>query len=259
MNVRRFTARTARDALVLVREALGEDAVVLSTQPCADGVEVLAMAPEGMRQVERMAAPAAPAANTLAMRSAARAAPAAAVNPVPPASPVADDAAQLSMSTLSFQDYVRERMLRRRQASISGDTRQQPHANIAVPHANPVRPQAPVPTPDRASVLEQRMNERHATPTVNAPPLMREPPVLRDAIRPHSDVAAQRPVNVDRDFDSYAHPAASSRSAPNANPQAPAQYDAQATARRDQEDMMSELRSMKGLIEEETRMTLLHN
>ena len=86
MNVRRFTARTARDALVLVREALGEDAVVLSTQPCADGVEVLAMAPEGMRQIERMAAPAAPAAsgaNTLAMRSAARAAPATAVNQAP--------------------------------------------------------------------------------------------------------------------------------------------------------------------------------
>ena len=56
MNVRRFTARTSRDALVLVRQALGEDAVVLSTKPCAEGVEVLAMAPEGMRQIERMAA-----------------------------------------------------------------------------------------------------------------------------------------------------------------------------------------------------------
>ena len=53
MNVKRFTARTSRDALVLVRQALGEDAVVLSTTPCADGIEVLAMAPEGMRQVER--------------------------------------------------------------------------------------------------------------------------------------------------------------------------------------------------------------
>ena len=49
MNVRRFTARTSRDALRLVRQAFGDDAVVLSTSPCADGVEVLAMAPEGMR------------------------------------------------------------------------------------------------------------------------------------------------------------------------------------------------------------------
>ncbi|MDE2298858.1 MAG: flagellar biosynthesis protein FlhF, partial [Burkholderiales bacterium] len=55
MNVRRFTARTSREALVLVRQVLGEDAVVLSTKPSVDGVEVLAMAPDGMRQIERMA------------------------------------------------------------------------------------------------------------------------------------------------------------------------------------------------------------
>ena len=52
MNVKRFTARTSRDALVLVRQALGEDAVVLSTKPSVDGVEVLAMAPEGMKQID---------------------------------------------------------------------------------------------------------------------------------------------------------------------------------------------------------------
>ena len=56
MNVRRFTARTSREALRQVREALGEDAVVLSTKPAGAGVEVLAMAPEGMRQVEQLAA-----------------------------------------------------------------------------------------------------------------------------------------------------------------------------------------------------------
>ena len=33
MNVKRFTARTSRDALSLVRQALGDDAVVLSTKP----------------------------------------------------------------------------------------------------------------------------------------------------------------------------------------------------------------------------------
>ena len=48
MNVKRFSARSSRDALSLVREAFGEDAVVLSTRPCADGVEVLAMAPEAV-------------------------------------------------------------------------------------------------------------------------------------------------------------------------------------------------------------------
>ena len=56
MNVKRFTARTSRDALTLVRQAFGEDAVVLSTRPCAEGVEVLAMAPDGVQQIERVMA-----------------------------------------------------------------------------------------------------------------------------------------------------------------------------------------------------------
>ncbi len=55
MNVKRFTGRTSRDALNLVKQAFGDDAVVLSTRPCAEGVEVLAMAPDGMQQIERAA------------------------------------------------------------------------------------------------------------------------------------------------------------------------------------------------------------
>ena len=46
MNCKRFTARNSREALTLVRQAFGEDAVVLSTKPCPEGVEVLAMAPD---------------------------------------------------------------------------------------------------------------------------------------------------------------------------------------------------------------------
>ena len=211
MNVKRFTARTSRDALVLVRQALGEDAVVLSTKPSVDGVEVLAMAPEGMQQIERMAASPATAA-------AAKPAPAKST----PAKPVEDDVAELSMSTLSFQDYVRERMLRRRQASM----------NAA---AEPAR--AAAPAADRASVLEQRMTEQRsaerAQERVAAPaaPLLREPPMLRD----HPAKAHDLHVPALADLP----------------PPAPASHAVHAAAaRRDQEDMMSELRSMKGLIEE---------
>src|SRR6266571_7736130 len=112
MNVKRFTARTSRDALILVRQALGEDAVVLSTKPSVDGVEVLAMAPEGMKQIERMASSSAAPAMAEPMTS----------------KPVEDDVAELSMSTLSFQDYVRERMLRRRQAAINPPATEAPRA-----------------------------------------------------------------------------------------------------------------------------------
>ena len=197
MNVKRFTARTSRDALVLVRQVLGEDAVVLSTKPSVDGVEVLAMAPEGMKHIERMAAtpaaPAAPAANPAAVK------------------PVEDDVAELSMSTLSFQDYVRERMLRRRQAALNPPAAETPRAAAA-------------PAADRASVLEQRMTAERAAaaaPLREAPVLRDSAPVAREAHDLHAPALADVPQAV--------HAAA---------------------ARRDQEDMMSELRSMKGLIEE---------
>ena len=55
MNVKRFSGRSSRDALNLVRQAFGDDAVVLSTRPCADGVEVLAMAAASVPPAERAA------------------------------------------------------------------------------------------------------------------------------------------------------------------------------------------------------------
>ena len=196
MNVKRFTARTSRDALVLVRQALGEDAVVLSTKPSVDGVEVLAMAPEGMKQIERMAASSAPEA----------------AKPMP-VKAVEEDLAELSMSTLSFQDYVRERMLRRRQAAMNP------------PAAEAPRAAAPVPAVERTSVLEQRMTERAPV----AAPLLREPPLVRETVQAVHDLHTPSLADVP----------------------AVAAHAVQATAsRRDQEDMMNELRSMKGLIEE---------
>jgi len=115
-NVKRFTARNSREALALVRQAFGEDAVVLSTRPSeGGGVEVLAMAPEGIGQIEKVAA-------TAPLVRAPEAAPARAPAAKPKAaapSAAADvqrDVEQLEMSTLSFQDYVRDRMLKRRQA-----------------------------------------------------------------------------------------------------------------------------------------------
>jgi flagellar biosynthesis protein FlhF len=93
-NARRFAGRTAREALQLVKQAFGDDAVVLSTRPSPDGsggVEVLAMAGDDL---QRLDAPVA-------------------------ADEVQRDADTLAMSTLSFQDYVRERMLKRRAAAAA--------------------------------------------------------------------------------------------------------------------------------------------
>jgi len=115
LNVKRFTARNSREALRLVREALGDDAVVVSTKPSAGGVEVVAMPPETIGRLEAM--------------STEQAAP----EPAPAlvATSAADDAERLSMSTLSFQDYVRTRMLRRRQASLAATAPATPTSTVA--------------------------------------------------------------------------------------------------------------------------------
>jgi len=109
--VKRFTARTSRDALKLVRQAFGDDAVVLSTRPAAEGgVELLAMPADGVKSLEQAAA------SAPVVRAAAEPKPAKPAAPAAPANDVERDVEQLAMSTLSFQDYVRERMLKRRQA-----------------------------------------------------------------------------------------------------------------------------------------------
>jgi flagellar biosynthesis protein FlhF len=138
MNVKRFTGRTSRDALMLVRQAFGDDAVVVSTRPCAEGVEVLAMAPESVQQLERVGAsvpahrPAErlPAPSRAASRQPMPSAPP--VSPRPEAS-VDDDVEQLAMSTLSFQDYVRERMLKRRDQELKAQAPKAPARAPAEP------------------------------------------------------------------------------------------------------------------------------
>ena len=156
MNVRRFTARSSREALSLVREALGEDAVVLSTRPCTEGVEILAMAPEGMLQVERMAAPATlpTVASTAPAGGEGREGRQAAAHD----GAVADDVAALSMSTLSFQDYVRERLLRRRRAAIANDARLEAQA----PAQRARRTSAHVPAAREAAAFAERVERAAA-------------------------------------------------------------------------------------------------
>ena len=258
MNVRKFTARTSREALALVKQAFGPDAVVLSNKNVPEGVEVLAMAPEGMGQIEQMAA--------TAPRASAR--PQVAPPPVMPAqasprAPFAEraqrqepsfgstevrgDVEQLAMSTLSFQDYVRERVLRRRQAEMSGQP--DPVMQVAPP---PVQPSAVSLDAARAQ-RERRAAEamaalaprRSAPPPVMPqaqarvapPPVMPQarmsPPVLRDEIRiPTAATALAVPTLSDIGAEPLPLPGQPSLS------------------QRSQMDMADELRQMRGLIEE---------
>ncbi|WP_280152139.1 flagellar biosynthesis protein FlhF [Piscinibacter sp. XHJ-5] len=213
MNVKRFSGKTSRDALNLVRQSLGDDAVVLSTKPCPEGVEVLAMASDSMQHIERIAVPAvAPA------RPAARAPTRGAL---PADEEVQKDVEQLAMSTLSFQDYVRERMLKRRQAAMKAEA-----------PAEPVRAE-PEMSPLQAK-LTARMSAPAAVPAMPAgqaaQAVLRDTPVLREEVRASAEVPSLA--------DHAPEPGRSQRAAD------------EATAVRREQDMMNELRSMKGLIEE---------
>jgi len=109
MNIQRFIAPTAREALAKARMTFGDGTLILSNRPTAEGVEVVATAEDALENLDvahinnnRTQAPGNGTRRTF-------------TSTVEPDSKVEDDVAQLSMSTLSFQDYVRERMLRRRQ------------------------------------------------------------------------------------------------------------------------------------------------
>lgn len=52
MKVRKFSAGTTREALRLVRDALGQDAVILSNRNINGVIEILALAPEDMEEIE---------------------------------------------------------------------------------------------------------------------------------------------------------------------------------------------------------------
>lgn len=256
MNVKRFTARTSREAMALAKQAFGDDTVILSTKPCADGIEVLAMAPESVAQLERVvdvgigtAAPAArpaaqqalpPQAAPSALGRAAQAVQGLAARvaarhperqePQPPAQPspsaaaaINEDVQQLSMSTLSFQDYVRDRMLKKREAEMKAEA-----AAARAKAQAQARPAEPGPL---ASRMAQSDADQHlpAARLSAAAPARREPPVLQDEVRRMPAPAAAPALHSDIHVPSLADPQQS---------------------RRDQQDMLNELREVKGLIEE---------
>jgi flagellar biosynthesis protein FlhF len=261
MNVKRFTGRTSRDALALVRQAFGDDAVVMSTRPCADGVEVVAMAADSVQQLERVAADPTPQPAPQALgtsralqrvlekataRTHGRMAGASnatssytdnkpstgRIDPTMEASMPADvqaDVQQLQMSTLSFQDFVRQRMLKRRGAELAAEASAQAALN----------PPAPAPI----AAARQRMADLQRRP---APLANHQVPELRDEMQ----VQAPAPVQAAR------QPAA--RVAAPAPAQAQVQVQARTENRTEsrtqngpaQADMLDELRSMRGLIEQ---------
>ena len=132
MNIQRFTAPTAREALAKARMTFGDGTLILSNRPTSAGIEVVATGEDTLAALDR---------NEIARQgkrqpSAQPQHPAFTQPRVDPDSQVVDDTTQLAMSTLSFQDYVRERMLRRRHEALNDPSSAEEH--IEPPRAMPV-------------------------------------------------------------------------------------------------------------------------
>ena len=264
MNVKRFTGRTSRDAMTLVRQAFGDDAVIVSTKPCAEGVEILAMAPETVAALERVgaSAPAQQAPQKAAARPAAAKAAAAktAAARTAAAPGVDEDVEKLAMSTLSFQDYVRERMLKRRQAALESQAAAEQAALPPVPatpaaieqrlaqrqvaqqqqHQQQIQAAAPVQGYGAAAVaLEPELGDITIGATRVPAARRGEPPVLREAVNYRDHPSTHM---------SLADSGAAAHQQQHHQQQAAAAAAARAAA--EQLEMMNELRSMKGLIED---------
>lgn len=248
MNMKRFAAPTTREAMNLVRAAFGDDAVVLSTKPCPNGIEVLAMAPEGLDAIQRQ-----------------HSTPASPLNPA--TSSPREDAERLGLSTLGFQDYVRQRMLRRRQAELSG----QP--DPVEPASKPAR--SPLSQPERVQRAAQQMQvlgAKRIEPTLNpaeAEPQNDSAPVSvgrSDTRAAAADAVQRSAVNLSPRTEARerVRPAVADAAAPTLRRNPPVlqevvkpepapvhDYGAQASRQqRDSAALLDEMRAMKGLIEE---------
>ncbi|MEY2685430.1 MAG: hypothetical protein RJA09_2574 [Pseudomonadota bacterium] len=141
MNVQRFLAATSREAMAQAREAIGDSAVILSSRTTEHGFEVLATAEENLSTLASGTTTAAPTVQRPSVRLQDRADRQLPASRLSRDSTVAEDTETMAMSTLSFQDYVRERMLRKRREALQG----------AAPVAAPLLSDAPRPRKDTVS------------------------------------------------------------------------------------------------------------
>ena len=141
MNIQRFTAATSREALAKARMAFGDGTLILSNRATENGVEVVATTEDTLDMLDRDDAAKRGKPSRPAKSAPGRTEP----SYQDIASQVEDDVNQLAMSTLSFQDYVKERMLRRRE-----EAQQEPGASRNTPLEPPAR--QPKPNANAASI-----------------------------------------------------------------------------------------------------------
>ncbi|WP_372657159.1 flagellar biosynthesis protein FlhF [Hydrogenophaga sp.] len=181
MNIQRFTAPTSREAMAKARRIFGDSAVILSTRSTDDGFEVMATAEENLTSMAndaqsaahaetRQKALGAPVRSVLETRSASS------TTASVPGS-VESDTETLAMSTLSFQEYVRERMLRKRRESSSGVPEEAPRQTVAAPQLRAPAEPPRAPAPEPVVVPVQRFNQIPVAPIESSAALQQPAPI----------------------------------------------------------------------------------
>lgn len=181
MNVKRYVGRSTRDAMRLLREALGPDALILANRSCAEGVEILATSADAAEALTLGAAlqPASVEASTgfsgrpkprAAEPEAKAASESLSMRGRQSAREALGGADLAPLSTVSFQDYVRQRLRERSHdgastgVSSKSPAPTQPQPRVAAPQGAP-RSFAPV----RQTAPEQTPSLRQAAPEANGP------------------------------------------------------------------------------------------
>ena len=170
MNIQRFTAPTSREAMAKARNAFGESAVILSTRSTGNGFEVMAAAEESLANLATSSQPATRAPEPIRTRRA----PAA----EPETTSVEADTEALAMSTLSFQEYVRERMLRKRRGQTAQDAGSTEQPELTEPEA-PTAPRRAAARAEPIQVPVQRVNAPAARMVSPMPAPIRTRPVVQ--------------------------------------------------------------------------------
>ena len=186
MNIQRFTAATSREALSKARMTFGDGTLILSNRPIENGVEVVATGEDSLAALDQ--------GSNSGFGQSKQSAPQQR-NAEPSfkevANQVEEDANQLAMSTLSFQDYVRERMARRRQEAgvesklihIPRDEAPTTRPAEPRPMKAPQQQAASEPLPQVIKVSPPARQEPESTaPLVLSPSISRELNAMKDLI-----------------------------------------------------------------------------
>ncbi|KJS73869.1 MAG: flagellar biosynthesis protein FlhF [Serpentinimonas sp.] len=164
MNAQRFIAPNSREAMALAKATFGDSAVILSSRSIDQGFEVVATSEADLGQLRTQVAlaPSPPQRPGERVQRANLQQRAESQLPRQSAgSSVAQDTEAMAMSTLSFQDYVRERMLRKRREAMQAPPAAEPQQREPVPQA-PLRAQGGVPA--RSAALERERDGSRLQP-----------------------------------------------------------------------------------------------